>query len=176
MRAPTPTGAAEMAVPNIQDVFEYLNQVNIRLNTSAKSILEKNEKRLSNIKNSSIFKNPKRIYEIKEQMFDIIYEKLIKDIKIVLENKNHDLKLIKSSVIFKNPTVLITNMQNKYINLLNKLEVLNPITTLKRGYSVTKLNNNIITSIKGLEKGNILTNQLSDGYIESEVIKVYEQN
>ena len=174
MRAPTPTGAAEMAVPNITDVQVYLNQVNIRLIGGINNIISKNTKRLNNIKENAIFKNPRRMYEIKEQTFDILYEKLLKQMNIFTERKIHDLELLKSSFVFKNPKSLIINkiylyndvikrininkdniLNNKiniYTNLLNKLEILNPITTIKRGYSITKKDDHVISSVKNIEK------------------------
>ena len=134
MRAPTPTGAAELAVPNIDDVKSYINQVKLRLNTSINTIIDKDKERLNNIINSSIFKKPRKMYEIKEQMFDILYEKLLKEVEKIIKNKKYELEIIKNSVIFKNPLNIIKNKENTYINLLSKLEVLNPITTIKRGY------------------------------------------
>ena len=67
---------------------------------------------------------------------------------------------------------IITLKNNNYINLLNKIEVLNPITTIKRGYSIVRINDKAITSIKNIKKGDILTNQLRDGNIKSEVIQI----
>ncbi|MBR3661477.1 MAG: exodeoxyribonuclease VII large subunit [Bacilli bacterium] len=176
MRAPTPTGAAEMAVPNIVDVKSYINQVNLRLNNSINTIISKNRERLNNIVTSSIFKNPKRMYEIKEQMFDILYEKLLRQFNITLDNKRHLLDVIKSSIVFKTPLVIINNKSNNYLNLLNKLEVLNPITTIKRGYSITKMNNKVITNINDIKKGDKIANELKNGYLECEVLEVYEND
>ena len=195
-RAPTPTGAAEMAVPNMEDVKSYLEQVIIRLNKSINIILEKNIEKLNNLKNNQIFKNPYRMYEIKEQMFDILYEKLREKINIFLNTKSHELEILKNSFVFKNPNVLIIdkvylyndlikninsrtnnileNKTNFYLNLLSKIEVLNPITTIKRGYSITKKNNKVISSIKEINKGDKLVHELSDGYIKCEVLDKYE--
>ena len=198
MRAPTPTGAAEMAVPNIHDVMSYLNQVNIRLTGSINNIVEKNSKRLLNIKENAIFKNPKRMYEIKEQMFDILYEKLLKQTSNLVKQKKHDLEILKTSYVFKNPKVLIIDkiylyndvikkinlnkdnlLNNKtisYTNLLNKLEILNPITTIKRGYSITKKDNKVLSSVKGIKKKDLVINELGDGYLECEVVNICENN
>ncbi len=197
-RAPTPTGAAEMAVPNLVDVKNYLNQVNIRLYKTITHLINLYKSRLDSITSSNIFKNPKRIYEIKEQMFDILYEKLINSIKIYLNNKENNLNIIKNSIIFKNPNLLINNsiykyndlvsririninklIQDKtniYLNLLNKVEVLNPITTIKRGYSITTINDSMVDSIKKVKNGDIIKTRIKDGYLESEVTNCYEEN
>lgn len=195
-RAPTPTGAAEMAVPNIVDVKSYLEQVNIRLNKSINHIIQLQKEKLLNINSSQIFKNPYRMYEIKEQMFDTLFEKLLTNMKIYIDLKQNKVKILRQSYIFKNPNVLlidkvylyndlikkikineeklITNKTNNYTSLLNKIEVLNPITTIKRGYSITKVKNRSIQSIKSIKKGDNIITQLADGYIESEVLKTYD--
>ena len=195
-RAPTPTGAAEMAVPDKIDIQSYLNQINIRLEKAIYNKIKIYRQQLNNLESSQIFKNPYRMYEIKEQMFDVLYEKLTKEIKLVLKNKLNNLNMLKTSFIFKNPDVLVidkvylyndlikkikVNMEkiitlknNNYINLLNKIEVLNPITTIKRGYSIVRINDKAITSIKNIKKGDILTNQLRDGNIKSEVIQIID--
>ncbi len=197
-RAPTPTGAAEMAVPNKEDVLSYLSQVNLRLNHSMTTILNKNKEKLDSLKSSSIFRNPTKIYEIKEQMFDTLYEKLVKEIKIILDSKKQSLDLLKSSFIFKNPNILIVDKvysyndlvkkinldikrlleikTNNYVSLLEKLEILNPITTIKRGYSVIRKDEKVITSIKSVNKGDKIINCMMDGYIECEALNVYEEN
>jgi len=196
-RAPTPTGAAEMAVPDINDVKNYFNQVTIRLEKAINTKITLSKERLDTLKNNQIFIRPSRIYEIKEQNFDILYEKLFNQINLYLKNKNDSLNILKSSFIFKNPKILIVdkiysyndlvkkirnlsdktlvNKTNYYENLLNKLEILNPITTIKRGYSITKINNKVITSIKDIKEKDIVVNQLSDGYIESKVTKIIKE-
>ncbi len=197
-RAPTPTGAAEMAVPDKKDVMSYLSQVSIRMNTTIDSILKQKLDKLNNIKSSQIFKNPYRMYEIKEQQFDILYEKLLKEIKIIFEKKFQELNLLKSSFVFKNPNVLIIdkvyqyndlikkinlNIENifkmktqNYINLLDKVEILNPITTIKRGYSITKDKDGILKSVKKIKKGEKIVTELVDGFLESEVLEINEKN
>ena len=132
------------------------------------------------------------MYEVKEQAFDILYEKILKEMNIILNKQKENLNLLKSSFIFKNPNILVidkvysyndlikklkynldkvlTNKTNDYLKLLNKIEVLNPITTIKRGYSIVKVNNKVVTSVKDVKKGDIITNQLIDGNIQSEVI------
>jgi exodeoxyribonuclease VII large subunit len=76
LRAPTPTGAAEMAVPNISDFYNYLNQIYIRLNKSTNNIIKTKKEKLESLKNSYVLKNPLNIYETKEQKFDNLLERL----------------------------------------------------------------------------------------------------
>ena len=121
-RAPTPTGAAEMAVPNKTDIQSYLNQINIRLEKAIYNKINIYRQQLNNLESSQIFKNPYRMYEIKEQMFDVLYEKLTKEIKLILKNKLDNLNMLKTSFVFKNPNVLVIDKVYLYNDLIKKIK------------------------------------------------------
>ena len=164
MRAPTPTGAAERAVPNKDDIFRYINQVNLRLNNSIIKIVSDRRKKLDSLKDSYILKNPISIYQIKEQKFDNLFEKLnlvmsrrLKDSRNILEVNVEKIKVLTDK--------LYENKKHTYLNYLNKLEVLNPLLTIKRGYSITKIEDKVVSSIKNIKKNDKLTITLNDGTI-----------
>ena len=69
----------------------------------------------------------------------------------------------------------LQNKINNYTNLLTKLEVLNPITTIKRGYTITKINDKSITSINNIKKNDKIIKEFIDCKIESEVLGIYER-
>ena len=66
----------------------------------------------------------------------------------------------------------MNNKNNKYSNLINKLSVLNPLNTLKRGYSITKLDNKVISNVKDIKVNDTLNIKLSDGEIISTVKEI----
>lgn len=192
LRAPTPTGAAEMAVPNINDFYNYLNQIYIRINKSTNNILKIKKEKLENFKNSYVLKNPLNIYQTKEQKFDNLLERIELNIVNIININKDRLNNLKSSYILNNPETIyknkkdnymnlfdklinniknnINNNTNKYIILLNKLETLNPLSTIKRGYSIVRKNNKVISSIKKIKKDEILELELIDGKINTKVI------
>ena len=136
------------------------------------------------------------LYEKLEQNFDHLYERLIMAIKSNIDKNKDRLNTVKTSYVLKNPNMLfidkaynyndlikrlknsmniiIDNKKNNYINLLSKLEVLNPVTTLKSGYSVTRVNDKIVTKRKDINEGDIIVTSISDGKIESVVKNIYE--
>jgi exodeoxyribonuclease VII large subunit len=118
-----------------------------------KSNIDKNKDRLNTIKSSYVLKNPNMLF------VDKAY------------NYNDLIKRLRNSI-----NVLVDNKKNNYINLLSKLEVLNPVTTLKRGYSVTRCNDKIITKTKDIKIGDMIVTSITNGKIESEVKNVYEEN
>jgi len=173
LRAPTPTGAAEMAVANQSDFYNYLNQVNLRLNKAMNTYINQNREKLDRLKNHYILKNPISIYEIKEQKFDTVFEKLQLVMISILKNER-----IKYQKYIEKINYLIDKKlekeKNSYINVLNKLEVLNPLNTIKRGYSITKINDKVITSVRKINKDDNLVVELTDGCISTKVLDIKE--
>lgn len=75
-----------------------------------------------------------------------------------------------SSYIIQEPKKLIELKQNKYLQLISKLETLSPLLTIKRGYSMTKKDGKVITKTKELNKNDKIEITLTDGTINAEVI------
>ena len=170
LRAPTPTGAAEMAVPAISDVISYLDQIKIRLNKSLLNKININKKHLDEIKKHYIFTNPITIYESKELIFDNLVERLKFSLKNLVNIKEKKYNELNNSIIFKNPYNLIDNKSNKYLQIISKLDALSPLKTLQRGYSIVKKDNKVISSIKDTKKDDLLELNLKDGNIDVKVI------
>ena len=149
LRAPTPTAAAELAVPNTIELISNINQMKLRLGKSITNKLELNKNKLNALLNSYVLKNPKGLYEIKAQKLDNLIDKLEVNINRTFESKS-----------------------TRYISLLDKLEALNPIRTLKRGYTITKQNNKAIKDIKEIPKGSLLETEFETGKVISQVTEV----
>ena len=170
LRAPTPTGAAEMAVPQLTDVANLLKQINIRLENTILNKIKSNRRKLDDIKNSNVFKNPIMIYQTKEMIFDSLIEKLKFNMINLTNIKEKELIRLKNSYVLKNPYKILDNKSNKYLQLISKLETLSPLLTLKRGYVITKKDDKVVSSSKLLNKGDKLDIEFSDGIINTEVI------
>ncbi len=170
LRAPTPTGAAEMSVPQKSDVETYLKQVNIRLNKSLINKIELYKKHLKEIRKHYIFTNPITIYQSKEMTFDSLEERLKYSLKNLIHIKQNAYQTISSSIVLQNPELLVDKKKNKYLNIISKLETLSPLKTLQRGYTITKKDDKVITSIKDISKKDIIEIEFKDGRIKSEVI------
>ena len=162
-----------MAVPNIDDFNKYINQVKLRLNQSIIQMVKQRKNILVSIKDSYILKNPISIYQIKEQKFDTIFEK----INLIMASRLKDGRNNINNYIDKVKVLIEKNYDKKktnYINYLNKLEILNPLLTIKRGYSITKIDNKVVSSVKKIKKDDNLVIELSDGKISTIVDNIYK--
>lgn len=163
LRAPTPTGAAEIAVPNKTDVINYINQLNLRSRKAVGTILELKKKRLDNIKGHYILNNPLDLYSAKIQKLDYLTESLVKNYKVIIDKEKIKLNNIKTRPLFSNPLVILEKTKQKYALLLSKLDTLSPLKTLERGYGIIKIGDKAVTSIKDLKQDDLINIELKDG-------------
>ena len=170
LRAPTPTGAAEMAVPQLKDIENYLHQVVIRLNNSITSHIKMDRQRLMKLTSRSIFQNPIMIYQTKELAFDHLMERLKFSLVNLKNIKEKEFIQIKNSYVLRNPYQLLEQKKNRFVPVLAKLETLSPLLTLKRGYTITKKDDKVINSSKSLKKDDLLEVEFQDGVVQTKVI------
>ena len=174
LRAPTPTAAAELAVPDINTIITYLDTARSRGYTAINNILNNNYKKLNNLKNSYILTRPMSMYEIKEQKLDILIDNLNKAINKKIDNTKVRLYTCSNSYILNNPEMLYKYSSQRLEHMISKLEVLNPLNTLNRGYAIIKKDDKVLSSIKNIKKNDTLTIKLKDGEVTSKIIKVGE--
>lgn len=146
LRAPTPTAAAELAVPNLTDLNNYISQLKIRLNETIIKKVKYQRLYLESFKNSYIIKNPMILYENRKEKLDLINEK------------------INSLINFK-----IENYKIKLNNICEQLELLSPLNILKRGFSLVYKDDKLIKTVKNIKKGDSIKIRLSEGIIYTEV-------
>ena len=172
VRAETPTGAAERAVPMLSDLLLEIDSYKTRYTNAVRRILDNNKLILKKLKESYVLKNPLSMYEIKEQKLDNIIDKLNTCMNAVIYTAKSKLEIIENSIIFKDPSILYKDKQKKTNHLIEKLELLNPLNALKRGYSITKKDNKCITSIKDIKKDDNINVMIKDGEIKAKVMEV----
>ncbi len=170
LRAPTPTAAAELAVPDIKEVKYKLDTLTQKIKNNVSDKIIQNKSKIDTISQKQIFKNPESIYEIKEMHLDSLINKLNFTSKnIISENRNKLIK-IESKSILRNPEEITKSKRDRFLRNTDKLEVLNPLLTLKRGYSIAKINNKVVSSAKDVKTGDELDIEFDDGTINTKVI------
>ena len=176
LRAPTPTGAAEMAVPTVLDIKTLIDNYKIRLNKNIKNMVNTKFIKLRSLRQSFILKNPMSMYEVKEQKLDTLIDILNKDIKNIINDKDNKLNKIKLSVVLQNPENLIKDKKVKFDLLVNTLKLVNPLGILDKGYSLVQIDNKIIKSSSDVKVNDILNIRLHEGSIKAEVKEVEKKN
>lgn len=172
LRAPTPTGAAEMAVPTISDVQTVIDGFKIRLNKNIKNMVNQKFIMLERYKRSFILKNPMSMYEIKEQKLDNMIDNIKNLVINLVNNKKYDYEKMISSYILTNPNLLIEKQEQKFNLLINSLKHLNPLGILEKGYCVVSKEQEVLKNTKNVKKDDIIKIQLHKGKINAKVMEV----
>ena len=147
LRAPTPSAAAELAVPDVKEL---------------KLKLEIYEKRLK----QNLLK--------KAQLMRLRYEKCLSSrvLKEPLQKINEKYMIIDSEikVIQNKIETKIKNSKLEYIKLISKLDALSPLKTLIRGYSIISLNGKVISKVDELKKNDEINIRMQDGNIKAKIM------
>jgi exodeoxyribonuclease VII large subunit len=171
LRAETPTGAAEVAVPDKNELDGYINNLKRQLVKSMRHEIRQKEIRLSSLKDSPVLKYPKKLFEQKEQRLDFTIDRFQKTMmKLVSTSQiriEHQKELLKKAL-----PQSFEKKSHDFEKQLNKLDSLSPLNIMKRGYSMTfNEESEIITSVNQLEVNDTFKVIYEDGYINANVIK-----
>lgn len=172
LRAPTPTGAAEMAVPNMSDLNTLLDQYKIRFTNKIRNKLDNYKDKLNIIKNSYVLTNPLAVYELKEQKLTNLIDNMNSIIEKKLEQNASRLNMLKNNYLLNHPEELLKTSKHKLSLIINKLELLNPLSILSKGYSIVKKDNLIIKDAVNLNENDKINIKLYNGEIDAVVKKV----
>lgn len=162
---------------NIYEVKEQkLDMLIDRLNISMKNTVEKYNVRLFTATNSYVLNNPSILYLSKQENLKNIYKRLNKEINIILTNNKTKLFKLENSYVLTNPSILYKYKEQNLISIISKLEVLNPLNTLKRGYAIIRKKDTVINDIKDISKNDEISIQVKNGNIITKVMKVSDNN
>ena len=140
LRAPTPSAAAELAVPDIYEVKRKIEDLQDRLRMALIKKVEVMKLRYDKCMASVVFKEPLRKVNDNYLLTDNLVKRLEASVKIKQEKE-----------------------KNRYIELVSKLDALSPLKTLSRGYSITEKDGKIIKSKDELQKGDLISLRFTDG-------------
>lgn len=199
MRAPTPTAAAELAVPHINELMERLSDRKFRLHRASNKLMQHYKDRLTALQKSYAFRFPKNLYAQKQQDLDRTMDDLEAAMKRMVERKhvkweqlsgllarNHPKKQWEAEkftldqqtkLLTKQMQQVLQKKQWEFQHKLSKMDALSPLKIMNRGYSLAyQEDGTIIKNVRQAEKGDTIQVHLQDGRLECEVQNVKERN
>ena len=147
LRAPTPSAAAELAVPDIKELMSKLNSYENRYKNALRKKVEVIKLRYEKCMKSKAFTNPMQKVNENYILIDKNVKKLETSIQLVLNNK-----------------------KSYMVEWIAKLDTLSPLKTLSRGYSIVELNGKMINSSKTVTKGDKVQIRFTDGKKDAQIL------
>jgi len=197
LRAPTPTAAAELAVPNQIELLQHLMNRTSQLVHLMTSMITQNKQRLNRVLTSYPIAYPERLYRPFIEKLTRLQEQFERSGKNIVakEQDQYQQKVLRLQLqnpqrtlipLYKNVNNLNERMQvatksviqNKgksFGSSLRTLEALNPLTVMNRGYSISYQNNRVIKSIQDINPDDPIQISLQDGEINANIHSILKK-
>lgn len=198
LRAPTPTAAAEMAVPDQQDLFQRVLTQKSQLHQIVRAQLIAERQRLNKLQQSYPLSMPERLYRPFTEKLAQLESGLQKAMQVDLMKKTAKLQQLHSAVEQHSPkkaltfyqreletriqqltrasTHYVTKQKQQFEATVRTLEALNPLAILTRGFTVAYKENEMLKSSADVKPHDQLTLSFHDGKVIADVVKILPNN
>lgn len=192
LRAPTPTGAAELATPDVTDLLLRIQAHQTKIVKYAKANLHNERNRLIALERSFIFRSPQQLFQQKTQSLDLFQERLNNGLeRLLFSHKNQftihftklkhlsPIKQIQTGILdvskmkerlIRETSVYVQKKRQEFQEQIAVLRAVDPLAIMERGYSVAFTEKNeTIKSIEQISTNDKLVINVSNGYIDCRV-------
>ncbi|MRG86545.1 exodeoxyribonuclease VII large subunit [Salinibacillus xinjiangensis] len=199
LRAPTPTGAAELAVPSLNEVMDRISVMQARIQQAIETKAKAHKEKLQSLRQSYAFRYPVQLLRQKEQDLDRLVEQLQRVMKQYIERKqeqsiyvnkrlsqHHPQRKIEETKIEvgrltnqlnKQMTQVIQQKQTTFQRQIEKLTLLNPLEIMQRGFAIPfDHNQTVIKTVEQVHPGDKMLVKLKDGTIDCQVWGIEEED
>ncbi len=150
-RAATPTAAAEIATPNVlvlkENIISNVKQMEKRI----RQMLYNKQLMMAQLDKRLESRNPLSILRHKEELLESDIERLNMRIYRILDSKKHQYEILRRS-----------------------LDSNNPLAIMDKGYSISSVNDKIVTNVKDIKINDTMTTKMKNGVVVSKVMEVLE--
>ncbi|MCI2254592.1 exodeoxyribonuclease VII large subunit [Domibacillus sp. PGB-M46] len=192
LRAPTPTAAAEMAVPHVEEVSERIKAKESRLMRAASEMVRSSRNRHQAVMNSYVMRNPEALYRQQFERADRLHEQLIRSTNALIDRKKttvqhasfrlsrtgpgprisyetQQLGKLKKS-LYRLTQSVVNEKKSTFGRHIAMLEALSPLKVMERGYSlVYSEEKELIKTVQDVQQGDRIHVQMADGTIYAQV-------
>jgi exodeoxyribonuclease VII large subunit len=200
IRAATPTAAAELAVPDIEELNKQSQNLLSRLYELPRKWMDQRRMQYNQLIDRPIFQKPEYKLVLYRERFRYLRTSLTHAIKQVQDYEQRRVELTLHQMKSLQPQEKITHLgiklsqltrekyllykqqmegkENQFTELVTRLESLNPLNVMKRGYSIVYrlANNQLVNSAKQVSPGDLLEIQLAEGKLKCQVWKKEEED
>ncbi|MGG0788319.1 exodeoxyribonuclease VII large subunit [Peribacillus simplex] len=198
MRAPTPTGAAELAVPHLNEILERLMNRKNRLTRSIQEAVNFERTRLTRMERSYAFRYPHKMYEQKLEQLDKTMDRLGRTSTRYFMKKRDELNQLNDILKKQHPEQAVKNAKDElqqhskvlrrameaiyrqksqqFVHITATLTALSPLKIMERGYGlVFAEDETLVKSTQQVSKGDKIAVSIKDGTLECEIKEIKER-
>ncbi|WP_141993853.1 exodeoxyribonuclease VII large subunit [Bacillus sp. B4EP4a] len=198
MRAPTPTGAAELAVPHLNEILERLMNRKNRLTRSIQEAVNFERTRLTRLERSYAFRYPHKMYEQKLEQLDKTMDRLGRTSTRYFMKKRDELNQLNDILKKQHPEQAVKNAKDElqqhekvlrrameaiyrqksqqFVHITATLTALSPLKIMERGYGlVFAEDETLVKSTQQVSKGDKIAVSIKDGTLECEIKEIKER-
>ncbi|MFJ7725419.1 exodeoxyribonuclease VII large subunit [Neobacillus sp. NPDC097160] len=198
LRAPTPTGAAELAVPHLEELMDRILQRQTRLIRAMNGKFQFEKERLNRVQKSYAFRYPHRLYEQKLEQLDKLTEMLVRGTSRLTIFKKGQQEILYKRLLRNHPNEaleeakkrfdrtqkdmnrsmlqILSKKQTDFDHILSTLQALSPLKIMERGYSLAYSDDNrLVKSVKQVKVNEQVQIQLPDGSLFCNVENIKER-
>ena len=146
LRAPTPSAAAELAVPDAEELKKQLQNAGKKMELMISGRIKNYREKIKGYENANVLRNPMNIIDDKRMNILHMEKNLVSNMQLLLGGK-----------------------KTQFMMSSSKLEALNPLSVLTRGYSVAYSGDTIVKELGDIEIGSGISVKLSDGFVDAMV-------
>lgn len=147
LRAPTPSAAAELAVPDIKEIKLKIKTNENRLQNALQKKLELAKLRYEKCMKTAVYTNPLQRINENYMLLDKFTKTLVNSMELKIKEK-----------------------KTYMVEWVSKLDALSPLKTLTRGYSITSKEDKIVKSVNELNSGDKVNLRFTDGKREAQIL------
>lgn len=197
LRAPTPTGAAELAVPSYQQLMEKITALRNMIQGTIQQKLNHHQKMLKRLEESYAFRYPEQLIRQKEQELDKEVDRLRRQTQNIYRQKQEMLHFLNRRLNTQFPKKKLDHALLEFSRIMNrksesmksyieqksnqlalnieKLVLLNPLKTLERGFSITYTpQQEILKTSEQIEENEQITVRITDATLHCKVLNKEE--
>ncbi|RHW38466.1 exodeoxyribonuclease VII large subunit [Lysinibacillus yapensis] len=197
LRAPTPTAAAELAVPNQQELIQRILSSRSQLHQMMSSRLQYERSRLNKLQNAYPLATPERLYRPFTERIIQLDMQLGRASQMFLMKKTSELQKLESTIKLHSPqneiqsnykqieqlTRLLSRSisqhldkkKDQYLSNVRTLQALNPLAIMTRGYSVAYKEDEVVNSISKISRDDEISIHFHDGVAQAKIVSITDQ-
>lgn len=198
LRAPTPTAAAEIAVPSRLELLDKVQRMQRTLQQMYQFKMNESKKRLQTLQHSYPLQYPERLYRPFIERLAEVESRFERSTKQLLTNYGNELEYLTRRLEQQSPAQAIrvqdkelnalrnrlqysTKQQYKhheqrFVSTIRMLSSLNPLQVMERGFAIVYQDGEVQSSINQIEVGQPIHIQLQDGKVQATVQAIEKEN